>query len=175
MSTINAEEKTPHHHNAYDYSFSTLVGHHPLPLESFQGKVLLIVNTASQCGFTSQYNSLEKLYEQYKDRGFVILGVPSNDFGAQEPGTDNEIEAFCRINFGVSFPMTGKEVVSGQNAHPFFRWAKQQLGFGTAPKWNFHKYLVNRKGELIDYFYSMTSPNAPRFVKRIERALDEHP
>lgn len=159
--------------NAYAFSFTTLVGHHPLPLESFQGKVLLIVNTASKCGFTPQYARLEKLYEQYKDRGLVILGVPSNDFGGQEPGTAEEISNFCKVNYGVSFPMTSKEVVSGKNAHPFYLWAKQKLGFGTAPKWNFHKYLINRNGELINYFYSTTSPDAPRFIKSIEQALDE--
>ncbi|WP_058388033.1 glutathione peroxidase, partial [Legionella cherrii] len=140
--------------NAYDYSFHTLRGHEPLPLSSFRGKVLMIVNTASKCGFTPQYARLEKLYEQYKDRGLVILGVPSNDFGGQEPGTEQDIASFCQVNYGVTFPMTAKEVVSGKNAHPFYLWAREKLGFGTAPKWNFHKYLINRKGELIDYFYS---------------------
>lgn len=160
--------------NAYDFSFHTLVGHNPLPLASFRGKVLIIVNTASKCGFTPQYASLTKLYEQYKDKGLVILGVPSNDFASQEPGTDQEIVNFCQVNYGVSFPMTSKEIVSGKNAHPFYLWARQKLGFGTAPKWNFHKYLINRKGDLIDYFYTTTSPDAPRFVKAIEKALAEN-
>lgn len=159
--------------NAYDYSFHTLRGHEPLPLSSFRGKVLMIVNTASKCGFTPQYARLEKLYEQYKDRGLVILGVPSNDFGGQEPGTEQDIASFCQVNYGVTFPMTAKEVVSGKNAHPFYLWAREKLGFGTAPKWNFHKYLINRKGELIDYFYSTTSPEAGRLVKVVEKALDE--
>ncbi len=159
--------------NAYDFSFHTLVGHTPLPLDSFRGKVLIIVNTASKCGFTPQYAGLEKLYERYKDRGLVILGVPSNDFANQEPGSDQEIVTFCRINFGVTFPMTSKEIVSGKNAHPFYLWARKELGFGTAPKWNFHKYLINRKGALIDYFYSTTAPDAPRFIKAIEDALAE--
>ncbi len=163
----------PHHDNAYDYSFHTLRGHEPLPLSSFKGKVLIVVNTASKCGFTPQYARLEKLYEQYKDRGLVILGVPSNDFGGQEPGTEQEIANFCQVNYGVTFPMTAKEVVSGKNAHPFYLWARQKLGFGTAPKWNFHKYLINRKGELIDYFYSTTSPDAGRFVKVVEQTLAE--
>lgn len=157
--------------NAYSFSFRTLIGNEPLPLHSFQGKVLLIVNTASKCGFTPQYERLEKLYEKYKDQGLVILGVPSNDFGGQEPGSEQEIATFCHINYGVSFPMTAKEIVSGKKAHPFFLWARQQLGFGTAPKWNFHKYLINREGELIDYFYSMTSPDAPRLIKRLEKVL----
>ena len=159
--------------NAYNYSFFTLIGHNPMPLAAYRGKVLLIVNVASKCGFTPQYASLEKLYEKYKDRGLVILGVPSNDFGSQEPGTDQEIAHFCQINYGVSFPMTAKEVVSGKNAHPFYIWAKQKLGLSTAAKWNFHKYLINRNGDLIDYFYSTTSPDAARFIRAVEKALDE--
>lgn len=159
--------------NAYAYSFNVLNSQEQLPLASFKGKVLLVVNTASKCGFTSQYAGLEKLYEQYKDKGLVILGVPSNDFGSQEPGTDQEIANFCQVNYGVSFPMTTKEVVSGKNAHPFYLWAYKKLGFGSAPKWNFHKYLINRKGELINYFYSTTSPKSGRLTKAIEKALDE--
>ncbi|WP_348645904.1 glutathione peroxidase [Legionella maioricensis] len=159
--------------NVYDYSFHALRGHEELPLAQFRGKVLMIVNTASKCGFTPQYERLEKLYEKYRERGLVILGVPSNDFGKQEPGTEEEISNFCQINYGVSFPMTTKEVVSGKNAHPFYLWARQKLGFGTAPKWNFHKYLISRKGELIDYFYSTTSPEAGRVIKAIEKALNE--
>ena len=171
-SNLSAADTQPHD-NAYDYSFHTLRGHEPLPLSSFQGKVLMVVNTASKCGFTPQYARLEKLYEKYKDRGLVIVGVPSNDFGSQEPGTEQEIANFCQVNYGVTFPMAAKEVVSGKDAHPFYLWARKQLGFGTAPKWNFHKYLINRKGELIDYFYSTTSPEAGRLVKVVEQALDE--
>ncbi|WP_058464876.1 glutathione peroxidase [Legionella cincinnatiensis] len=174
MMTHIASADTPHYDNAYDYSFHTLRGHEPLPLSSFQGKVLMVVNTASKCGFTPQYAGLEKLYEQYKDRGLVVLGIPSNDFGGQEPGTEQEISNFCQVNYGVSFPMAAKEVVSGKNAHPFYLWARKELGFGTAPKWNFHKYLINRKGKLIDYFYSTTSPDTGRVIKIIEKALDEH-
>lgn len=175
MTNIASADTTTKYDNAYDFSFHTLVGHQPLPLSTFRGKVILLVNTASKCGFTPQYTALEKLYERYKDRGLVILGVPSNDFGGQEPGTEQEVAHFCKLNYGVSFPMTAKEVVSGKNAHPFYLWAKKKLGFWTAPKWNFHKYLINQKGELIDYFYSTTTPDAPRLVKRIEQTLDETP
>ena len=157
--------------NAYDYSFHTLIGHCPLPLATYQGRVILIVNVASKCGFTSQYAQLENLYRQYKDHGLIILGVPSNDFGHQEPGTHLDIAHFCQVNYGVSFPMTEKEVVTGKKAHPFYRWAKQTLGFGTAPKWNFHKYLIHRNGTLIDYFNSTTAPSAPRLIKALEQAL----
>lgn len=160
--------------NAYDYSFNTLIGHKPLPLAAYRGKVLLIVNVASQCGFTPQYSGLEALYKKYKDSGLEILGVPSNDFGNQEPGNAEKIANFCQVNYGVSFQMTAKEVVSGKNAHPFYLWARQQLGFGTAPKWNFHKYLINHNGELIDYYYSTTSPLAPRFIKVLEKALSKN-
>lgn len=166
-------DTTPKMSNAYDFSFYTLIGHKPLPIATYRGKVLLIVNVASQCGFTPQYKELEALYKKYKEGGLVILGLPSNDFGKQEPSNAEEIANFCQVNYGVSFPMAAKEVVSGKNAHPFYLWAKQQLGFGTAPKWNFHKYLINRNGDLIDYFYSTTSPLAPRFVKALEKTLKE--
>ncbi|MCW8387747.1 glutathione peroxidase [Fluoribacter dumoffii] len=172
-SNTASADSTQLNNNAYDYSFHTLRGHEPLPLSVFRGKVLIVVNTASKCGFTPQYARLEKLYEKYKDRGLVILGVPANDFGGQEPGTEQEIANFCQVNYGVTFPMAAKEVVSGKNAHPFYLWAKEKLGFGTAPKWNFHKYLINRKGDLVDYFYSTTSPEAGRFVKAVEKALAE--
>ncbi|MFT4058044.1 MAG: glutathione peroxidase [Legionella sp.] len=170
MTNTTTEQE---HSNAYEFSFNTLVGHHLLSLDLFRGKVLIVVNTASHCGFTPQYAKLEKLYEQYKEQGLVILGVPSNDFGGQEPGQNEYIANFCQVNYGVSFPMTSKEHVSGKNAHPFFLWAKEKLGYGAAPKWNFHKYLINRDGELINYFYSITSPTASRFIKALEKALKE--
>lgn len=157
--------------NAYDFKFRKLHEDELLPLQQFGGKVLLIVNTASHCGFTPQYDGLEKLYQTYKDRGLVIVGVPSNDFGGQEPGTGEEIARFCRINYGVTFPMTEKEIVSGDDAHPFYVWARETLGFGTAPKWNFHKYLVDRHGKLIDYFHSTTSPDSKNIREAIEKAL----
>lgn len=173
MTTTSADVSSKLDNSAYDFSFQTLKGHEPLPLSSFKGKVLLIVNTASKCGFTSQYAGLEKLYETYKDKGLVIIGVPSNDFGSQEPGSSEEIANFCHVNYGVSFPMTAKEIVSGKNAHPFYIWAKKELGFGTAPKWNFHKYLINRDGKLVNYFFSTTSPEAPRLIKAINVELDQ--
>ena len=122
---------------AYDFSFKTLVSEHPLPLKQFKGKVILIINTASKCGFTRQYEGLEKLYQTYKSEGLIVIGIPANDFGAQEPGNDQEISNFCAVNYGVTFPMASKEKVTGDSAHPFYVWAKQNLGFGTAPKWNF--------------------------------------
>lgn len=161
--------------NAYHFHFQTLTTHQDLPLSDFRGKVILVVNTASKCGFTPQYEQLETLYKQYKDRGLVILGVPSNDFAKQEPGNDAEIAQFCQINYGVTFPMTAKEIVSGSKAHPFYRWAYQTLGLGSAPKWNFHKYLIDRQGNLVTYYFSTTSPQAPRVIKQIEKLLDDKP
>ena len=159
--------------SAYDFSFTNLTNSNQIHLKDFEGSVILIVNTASNCGLTSQYEGLEKLYKHYKEKGLVIIGVPSNDFGKQEPGSSQEIQNFCQINYGVTFPMTSKHVVSGDNAHPFYLWAKKTLGFGTAPKWNFHKYLINRKGELINYFNSTTSPDSDNIKKNIETALEE--
>lgn len=157
--------------NAFDFSFKTLNDESPMPLSAYKGKVLLIVNTASKCGFTKQYEGLEELYKTYKDKGVVIIGVPSDNFGGQEFAKNEEIAKFCEHNFGVTFPMTSKENVSGDKAHPFYIWAKGELGFGTTPKWNFHKYLVGRDGTLIDYFGSMTEPTSDKMKKAIEAAL----
>lgn len=169
MSPVKAVNKIDG--GAYDFSFNTLMGKKPLPLSDYRGKVIMIVNTASHCGFTVQYAGLEALYQKYKDRGFVIIGVPSNDFGGQEPGSSEEIASFCKINFGVTFPMASKEVVSGDNAHPFYLWARKELGFGSAPKWNFHKYLIDRKGKIIDFFYSTTKPDSKKIADAIEKLL----
>ncbi len=157
--------------NAYDYSFTSLLGDQPLPLSEFKGKVILVVNTASHCGFTSQYEGLQRLYDKYKDRGLVVIGVPSNDFGKQEPGSGEEIAKFCKLNYGVSFPMASKQKVSGEGSHPFYTWAREALGFGTAPKWNFHKYLIDSEGKLVDYFNSTTAPDSARVTEAIEKLL----
>ena len=171
-SAISSEKKSEK--TAYDFSFTAADGNKKLSLADFKGKVILVVNTASKCGFTSQYGDLEKIYEEYKDKGLTIIGVPSNDFGNQEPGSNEEIATFCQINYGVTFPLAQKEKVSGGSAHPFYIWAKETLGFGTAPKWNFHKYLINREGKLIDYFHSTTSPKSSRLKTAIEKALDSN-
>jgi glutathione peroxidase len=155
---------------AYDFSFETLDGQ-PLPLAQFKGKVLLVVNTASKCGFTPQYKGLEALYGKYKDRGLVIIGVPSNDFGGQEPGNAVEIKNFCQLNYGVTFPMTSKQVVSGDYANPFYKWVYSVLGFGSAPKWNFHKYLIDTHGMPVDYFASNTAPDSEKLTSSIEKLL----
>ncbi|MFN7365621.1 MAG: glutathione peroxidase [Alphaproteobacteria bacterium] len=157
--------------DAYGFTFKTLTDEAPLPLSDFQGKVLLVVNTASHCGFTPQLSELEALHQTYKDQGLVIMGVPSNDFGHQEPGTNEEIAYFCKVNYGVTFLMTSKIEIAGETGHPFYQWAKQVLGASAAPKWNFHKYLIDRQGHLIGYFYSATSPNSQAVKDLIEKAL----
>ena len=158
--------------NAYNFSFHTLEGNHPLPLADYRGKVILVVNTASKCGFTPQYAGLEKLYLRYKSRGLVIVGVPSNDFLNQEPGDATQIAHFCKLNYGVTFPMAAKVHVRGDDADPFYKWAYAMLGFGTGPKWNFHKYLIARDGTLVDYFNSTTAPDSQSLVDAVEEQLD---
>jgi glutathione peroxidase len=157
--------------SAWSFSFDALMSEGSVRLAAYQGKAILIVNTASKCGLTDQYKGLELLYQKYRESGLVVIGVPSNDFGSQEPGTHAEIARFCESNYGVSFPMTAKYNVKGENAHAFYKWAKQELGFGTAPKWNFHKYLIDRNGMLVDYFHSPTQLNADRMISAVELVL----
>jgi glutathione peroxidase len=144
----------------YDFSANSLDGK-PVALKDFAGQVLLVVNTASKCGFTPQYEGLEALYEQYRERGLAVLGFPCNQFGAQEPGTAEEIGSFCQKNYGVSFPMFEKIDVNGDTAHPLYRWlkssAKGVLG-SEAIKWNFTKFLIDRNGKVVDRFAPTTKP-----------------
>jgi glutathione peroxidase len=155
---------------AYDYSFDAIAGGE-LPMTTFRDKVVLVVNTASKCGLTPQYDGLEKLYSDYKDRGLVVLGVPCNQFMGQEPGTEAEIQTFCRTTFGVDFPMTAKVDVKGDDAHPFYRWAEAELGEQAAPVWNFHKILIGRHGQAIRAFGPRTEPQDPEVIGAIEAAL----
>jgi glutathione peroxidase len=142
-----------------------------IDLAVYRGKVVLVVNTASQCGFTGQYSGLETLFQARKDDGLVIVGVPSNDFGGQEPGSAGEIKKFCDLNYGVTFPMAAKHVVSGPNAHPFYKNAVAKLGSDGEPAWNFHKILVGKNGQPIAAFPSGTTPNAPELARAIQAAL----
>ena len=121
-----------------------------LALDKFKNKTVLLVNVASNCGFTKQYSELQELYEKYNEKGLVVLGVPSNQFGGQEPGSNNEIKDFCETNFNITFPMTTKIDVKGENAHPIYLWAKENYGNAAVPKWNFHKILINRQGKIED-------------------------
>ena len=156
-----------------DAALPTLSDDQPKSLCAYRGKVILAVNTASQCGYTPQYKGLEALHRKYKGRGLVVLGFPSNDFGGQEPGSNKEIARFCEANYGVSFPMFTKTAVSRDAANPFFR--KLAAATGSAPRWNFHKYLVDRRGERALAFDTAVEPTDPKLVKEIERLLAETP
>ena len=136
---------------AYDFEFKDLDSS-SLNLSDYKGKVIVVVNVASQCGFTNQYEDMQKVWEQYQDRGVVMLGVPSNDFGNQEPGNNKEIKNFCEAKFGISFPMTEKISVKGTNAHPFYKWAEKNHGKSAIPKWNFHKIIIGKNGKVYETF-----------------------
>ena len=146
----------------YDFKATRIDGRE-ISLADYRGKVLLIVNTASKCGFTPQYEGLEKLYQKYADRGFMILGFPSNQFASQEPGTNAEIANFCRVNYGVSFDMFAKIDVNGDNAHPLYRYLKKEakgvLG-SEAIKWNFTKFLIDRSGKVVERYAPSTTPES---------------
>jgi len=155
---------------AHDFAFTAVDGS-PLPLSDFAGRAVLVVNTASRCGFTGQYEGLQRLWQRYRDRGLTVLGVPSNDFAGQEPGSEAEIRAFCTTGFGVDFPLTAKVHVRGPEAHPFYRWAGDRFGVRARPRWNFHKYLIGPDGRPVTWFSSMTGPTAGRLVRAVEAAL----
>jgi len=156
---------------AHDFTFARLSGE-TLPLKDFAGKAILVVNTASECGYTPQYDELEKLWQANKDKGLVVLGVPCNQFGGQEPGSDVEIGAFCRKNYGVTFPLTAKSDVKGKATHPFYKWANEEAGLLGRPKWNFHKYLIGRDGAFVDWFSSQTKPTGPKIAKALAKLLE---
>ena len=153
------------------HTFPRLQDEAPQNLCQYQGKVILVVNTASFCGFTSQYEGLEKIYAKYKDKGFVVLGFPSNDFGQQEPGSNKEIADFCKNTYDVKFPMFAKSSVSGSNPNPLFKMLIAKTG--TTPKWNFYKYLIDRKGNVVDSFGSVTKPTSNSITEQIEKLLEE--
>jgi len=152
---------------AHDFDFVSIDGK-PLPLSTFRGKAILVVNTASMCGYTPQYKGLQALWDEYRDRGLVVLGVPSNDFGGQEPGSEEEIKQFCEINFAVDFPMTAKATVLGSKAHAFYAWAAAAKG---APRWNFHKYLIGPDGQLAAAFGSAVAPASTELRTAIDAVL----
>jgi glutathione peroxidase len=155
--------------SAYDFEFPAIEGG-TLPLKAWKGKPILVVNTASFCGYTPQYTDLEKLWAKYKDRGLVVLGVPSNDFGQQEPGSAKEIKAFCE-SYDVSFPLADKQKVTGGDAHPFYRWIAAELGDAGVPRWNFHKYLIDGQGEIAGAWPSRVTPTSKEVTEAVEQAL----
>ena len=152
----------------------TSIEREPLALADYAGKAVLVVNTASYCGFTPQYEGLQAIWEEYKEDGFVVLGVPSNDFGSQEPGSEEKIKKFCSVNYQVDFPMTKKMVVNGsEGTADLYNWFAEELGDGSRPQWNFHKILVGRDGQPIAYFNSRVTPESKTLKSAIEGALAE--
>jgi glutathione peroxidase len=155
---------------AYQFSFPGLWTDR-VPMTAFEGEVVMVVNTASRCGFTPQYEGLQQIYDEYREQGFEIVGVPANNFNGQEPGSAEEIQEFCTLNYGVTFPMAAKSDVIGENRHPFYAWAEQQLGESAVPRWNFHKLLIGRDGRLIAAFGTRTEPTADEVRSAIVAAL----
>lgn len=170
-----AEDASTGPTDVYGFSFQAIDGT-PLPLSDFKGRAVLIVNTASRCGFTKQYAGLQSLYETYKDQGFVVLGVPANNFANQEPGTAAEIKKFCESIYRITFPLTEKTSVVGQDAHPFYQWAAAQKKGGvlfSTPRWNFHKYLITPDGKLAGSFASTVEPESKELIRAVEAVLPQ--
>ena len=155
----------------YDFDFKDLNGS-PLNLGDFKNKIIVVINVASKCGFTKQYEDMQKIWEKYQKKDIVILGVPSNDFGQQEPGSNKEIKNFCEAKFGITFPMTEKVSVKGPNAHPFYVWAKKNYGNSAIPKWNFHKIIIGKSGKIVETFSSTTNPSSKKFIKVLEKLIN---
>ena len=154
----------------YDFTLDDIDGK-PISLDQFRGKVLLLVNTASYCGNTPQYTDLEKMYEQYREKGLEILAFPANNFGQQEPGTNEEIKTFCHTKYSLSFPLFSKISVKGNDKHPLYRYLTEQSPFPGEVEWNFQKYLVDRSGKIIARYHHRTRPLAPEVVQDVERVL----
>lgn len=158
------------HKLAFDFDFKLPSGE-VFPLSQFQGRVLLIANTASQCGFTGQLTQLERIHQKYANRGFSVIAVPSNDFGNQEPLNDDDLCDVYQQSYEVSYPIMAKTIVKGPDAHPFYQWAGQLAGFLGQPRWNFHKFIIGPDGSLDNWYSSMTKPTSPTIAKRIESLL----
>ena len=152
---------------AYEFSFKNIDGG-KINLQNYKDHVIVVVNVASRCGFTNQYEDLQNLWSTYKDKNLVVIGVPTNNF-KQEPGSNKEIKDFCETNFNIDFPMTEKIDVIGDKAHPFFKWAKYNYGNSAVPKWNFHKIVIGKNGKIIDTFASITKPSSKKFINLIEK------
>ena len=154
---------------AYDFQFKGIDGK-IIKLSNYQNKVIVVVNVASRCGFTNQYDDLQRLWTSYRDKGLIIVGIPTNNF-KQEPGSNSEIKNFCETNFDISFPMSEKTNVIGNNSHPFFNWAKENYGLGAVPKWNFHKIIIGKDGKVANTFSSITNPSSKKFINSVEKEI----
>ena len=171
MTLFTTSSNAKYEKLAYEFYFNDLDGS-LLRLSDYKNKVIVIVNVASKCGFTNQYEDMQKTWELYQNKGLIMIGVPSNDFGSQEPGNSQEIKNFCEAKFGISFPMTEKVKVKGSEAHPFYKWAKENYGKGAVPKWNFHKIIIDKSGKVFDTFSSITNPSSNKFTKVLENLLN---
>ena len=165
FSKISASENG----SAYNYEFVGIDGN-IIKLSDYKDKVIVVVNVASRCGYTPQYEDLQFLWSTYRSKNLVVIGVPTNNF-RQEPGSNKEIKDFCETNFGINFPMTEKINVIGNNSHPFYKWARKNYGIGAIPKWNFHKIIIGRDGKVAETFSSITKPSSKKFLKVIENLI----
>ena len=163
---VNSMEKK----NFYDFKIESLTGE-TIYLSNYEGSAFLLVNVASNCGFTKQYAELQELWVKYQKRDLIVLAVPSNQFGEQEPGTNKEIKDFCEVNFNINFPITSKYDVKGENAHDVYKWAKESYGKSAVPKWNFHKILIDKNGKVHDTFVSFTKPMSKKILNELEKIL----
>ena len=165
VSSAQAEKSS-----GFQFTFDGFDGK-PLPLSRFRNRAVLVVNTASECGFTGQYAGLEELWQDYRDKGLTVVGVPSNNFGGQEPLQGEQIQHFCKLNYGVTFPLADRTDVVGRNAHPFYGWALEQAGQKARPRWNFHKILLDRNGDVAATFATSVEPTSSKVRGAIEKAL----
>ncbi len=169
LSMIFSTKSMSSEKSFHDFSIESISGG-DISLADYKNKVVLLVNTASQCGFTPQYAGLQKIYDRYKDDGFVVLGVPSDDFN-QELSSDDDVKKFCEIRYGVNFPLTSIQKIKGDSAHPLYKWISGNTSVIGQPRWNFHKYLISKEGKVLNWFSSMTSPTSDGLLKQVEQAL----
>ena len=168
---FNAKVNSMENKKLYDIEIESINGE-IISLSEYKGKTIFLVNVASNCGFTKQYADLQNLWEKYREKDLIVIGIPSNQFGGQEPGSNTEIKDFCETNFNINFLMTSKQDVKGENAHEIYKWAKISYGKSAVPKWNFHKILINNEGIIVDTFASFTNPMSKKVVLKIEKILN---
>ncbi len=154
----------------YDFKINSISGE-VIDLNDFIGKPVLVVNTASYCGFTKQYDDMQELWDRYKDKGLIVLGIPSNSFN-QEKKSNSDVKEFCNVNFNISFPLTEITDVKGDNAHEIYKWAKENFGKSAVPKWNFYKILINKEGKIEDTYASLTNPTSKKIINKVESLLN---
>ena len=168
---FNVKVNSMENKKLYDIEIESINGE-IISLSKYKGKTIFLVNVASNCGFTKQYADLQNLWEKYRKKDLIVIGMPSNQFGGQEPGSNTEIKDFCETNFNINFLMTSKQDVKGENAHEIYKWAKISYGKSAVPKWNFHKILINKEGIIVDTFASFTNPMSKKVVLKIEKILN---